>query len=169
MNAAVKHEVSLFGLAQETLSSVDGKTEEAIALLDQKLSKDSNLRKAVISEAVKEASKTAISLVHRIDRATIMRAIARPVALNGKEGVRSLAAGLARSLLDFPLLDGTKLRDAGKEDLGRAIAHYQSQADTMAHRARWLAAVDLLVPAEGRVGDVLDDAGADRLFQEAGR
>ncbi|MCZ4500998.1 MAG: hypothetical protein JWQ74_3553 [Marmoricola sp.] len=164
MNAPLNHKHDLPSLAREALSKADGKTEDAIAILDARLKKDSELRKTLISEAVLEAARQSISIAHRNDRAAIVRSVG-----SSRAAVEALAGGIMRGLLDFPLMDGTKLRDASKDDLAPAISHYQSQAATMTHRARWLVAIEKLVPAQGRVGDVVDEATAVKLYEEAGQ
>lgn len=164
MNAPLKSELTLSGLAAEALSTASGKTDDAIAALVARLAKDKVARTAIASAAINDAIRNQVTIAHHNSRTNLMRAM-----LNGKESVRSLASGLTRTILDFPLLDGTKLRDASTADLDAAIHRYRTQADTMNRTANWLVLVRNLTPAQGRVGDVVDDATAQRLFEEASK
>lgn len=168
MNAPADHTITLLSLAREALAQAEGKTEDAVAILDKRLKRNKDLRLQLLAQAVKDAAKTAVSLAHRSERATILRTIVTRHETDPQGPVKALARMWTRSLLDFPLLDGTKLREATRDDLDRAIHHYRSQADTMSKRAAWLTAIAEHVPAQGCVGDVVDDELAQRLASEAG-
>lgn len=132
MNATAHPTVSLTSLAQEALSANDGKTEAAVTALNKRLGRDKNLRLAVVAQAVAEAARTTVSLIHRRQRAEIVRSL--PTMGQSREAVTALASGMARSLLDFPLLDGTKLRDATRDDLTKTKTELQASAVDLVKR-----------------------------------
>lgn len=162
MNAPFTQKPDLQSLAREALAKAEGKTDEAIKILDRRLRRDSALRQSLIEEAVRSAAKLAIVTSHHIERFAVVQGLKF-----GRAAVKSLATGLTRTILDYPLLDGTKLRDATHAELDRAIQDYATKASTNAHRARWLSAIRDLVPVQGKVSDVVDDDTAHRLWQEA--
>ena len=154
--------IDLYSLAREALSEAEGNTNDATRLLDRRLTKDKALRLQIIEQAIREATRHAAVTAHHINRAQLVAAVK-----SGREQVRSLATGMARTILDFPLLDGTKLRDATHDDLSRAITDYSTKSREMAHRASWLTAIMAVTPVQGKVSDTVDDDTALRLWKEA--
>lgn len=73
----------------------------------------------------------------------------------------------ARTLLDFPLPDGTPLREATRAKLVQAVSFYREQSEDMAHKARWL---DRVAQRTGRkkVGNALTLSELEQLKVEAG-
>lgn len=162
MNAPVKSKPDLAALARASLVASEGSTDTAIDILAEQIATNKALQKSIAAEALDDAIRYNILIAHHYQRRVLHNAM-----VNGRESVRSLATGLTRTILDFPLLDGTKLRDASLDDLDRAIHRYRTQAENMNRTANWLVLIRNITPEQGMVGDVLDDATAQRLFEEA--
>lgn len=69
----------------------------------------------------------------------------------------------AKSILDFPLPGGKRLRDATKEDLSAASSFYQKQAAKMSSISEWLSSVAKRVKKGATVGDCLSEKQLHRM------
>lgn len=71
-----------------------------------------------------------------------------------------------RRLLEFPLpTPGNKLlRNSNSAEIGEAVQFYARQSGDMAHKAKWLAAVQLKLPKGKTVDEVLDERTLQRLY-----
>lgn len=77
-----------------------------------------------------------------------------------------LGAALARPMLEFPLQNGTMLKDAFGVQLDESARQFGLQGQTMLHWSRWLLAVRTKV-AEGKtVGECVDELTARTLYEE---
>lgn len=162
MNAPVTDLTQFSALCRRALDEADGDVRQAVEIFSGWVAKDKMLRNSVVSAVFSLAGKSQISGHNRHDRATISKA-----ADSGRASVEALATGMTRTLLDFPLIGGKKLRDANRDDLGAAIETYRKQADTNIHRAKWLTAIADMTPKQGVVSDVLDEDKALELWESA--
>jgi hypothetical protein len=154
-------EITLSALATKYLAEAGGSREDAISNLVVRLAKDKKAREAIAADAIQDAIRYRVTVAHLHSRGNLMRALT-----NGKDQVKSLATGLMRMALDFPLYDGTLLREATVADLDRAIDGYRKQAKTMNGYANWLSAIRELTPEGTKVGDAVDNATAQKLLEE---
>lgn len=72
------------------------------------------------------------------------------------------------TLLDFPLWDGTRLRDADKYKVLESAEKYEAQANTMMVRGLWLRSIAKKTPKDKKVGEVLTIEALQSLLDKAG-
>ena len=139
-------------LARRCLSDADGDVRSATEAMI-----------AILTEMTGIVAAAAVGREMRDDRRRIVASAAgmRP------EAAQALARVVGRSILDFPLAGGKRLRDATRPEIEAQAVLYADQAREANHRAAWLRAVAALIPDNAKAGDVLDEATATRLFQEA--
>ena len=150
--------VTLGSLAREAYEKFEDK-HRAVRDVMMTLSRDRLLFEAVVTHAVEEAATLHVETAKRGRRAHIFRAADRGVAA-------ILANGFRAMLLDMPLADGTKLRDADHALVLHQVTLYEVQAQDMSHKARWLRLIGDRVPLGRTVGEVVSDAEAQRLWDE---
>lgn len=159
-------EITLGGLARETLTKADGDTEKATDLLTKRLLKDRPLLRSIIHGAIRDAVVYRTNMAMRGDRYRIVHAVpASPPP--GREAVEALASGIRNALLDMPLAGGLRLRDANREQVSEQANRYAALAKDTGHKARWLTLIAQSVPDGKLVGDVMNDERAAELFREA--
>ena len=156
---------TLYQLAVGALADNANNADIAEEFVFSLLLNDQALLRSLVRSAVKSAVTTNVGKAIRNQREVIFdkaRAAAhgKRIALAHIESVKS-------SFLDFPLADGTRLRDATRVEVLEAVARYEKQSETMAHRARWLRALADIVPAGRRIGDFIDEGKAKELFEKA--
>lgn len=157
--------VTMADLAREVLDEVGGDKSAAIAELEHRLASDKALRRALVASAIDTCVRVSVNLKTMAKRSRIAMAAQREGA--GQAGVQALAAGMANSLLDYPMSDGTPLRNANRDQIAVTRDNAATRARTLSHRSRFLSAVLDLVPVQGVAGDVLDEATAQQLWEEA--
>lgn len=155
--------ISLLDLAAQEYERADGVASEAIASLSLILSQD-DVRVSIAEQVIKEAAVSAIRRELLNDRASVMRAAANGAT---RASVVALASGISRSILDFPLSDGTKLRHATRADVERQVARYQSMASEITKRAAWLVAILDAMGDAATVGDAISDDVAIEIYRSA--
>lgn len=69
-------------------------------------------------------------------------------------------------LMDFPLIGGKRLGDASKDEVQASAASYLEQANTLAHRGRWLNAVAKKLNANTTVSQALTEAELRELQEK---
>lgn len=156
---------TLYALARETLRAVDNDADQAEELLFERISSDAKLLRALVQHAVKTSVNVSVAVVLGNQRAAAFGSVAN--IERAKAGAKALAGVISSSLLDMPLADGTRLRDATAFEINETAERWEKVSNTMAHRARFLRAVAKAVPAGKRVGDVLTEAKASQLFTKA--
>jgi len=109
---------------------------DAQALLERWAQRDPSLYNYITQPWLSRACYELVRKVQRSNRAAIWTA---PNYTQGGNGQRVL--NHARTLLDFPLPNGIKLRDAKKGDLEEAAWFYREQSEDMDSKAKWLAAI----------------------------
>jgi hypothetical protein len=85
----------------------------------------------------------------------------------GRRAALAFAQGVGLDLFDFPLADGTRLRDATGMQVAEMAARYAKTRDDAAKKSAWLSAIAERVPPSARVSDVLTLVDVTKLFQEA--
>jgi hypothetical protein len=153
---------SIHSLARE--ARADGvEVSVAIDRVMARLTASPELLRTIVRDAVLFAATEAAKLTVRSDRSRIIQM----TTATGRNGVFALANGMTAALLDMPIAGGVRLRDARRDQVAAASEFYSRQAQDMSHKGRWFALIAQSVP-EGRVvGDVLTDARAAELFNEA--
>ena len=162
---AITETPTLYSLARKTLRETGNDADEAETVLFDRLSEDKALMRSLISAAVKSAIGSSVAVVLSTQRAAAYNSIG--AIERGKAGVKALANGIASALLDMPLADGTRLRDATKIEIAEAADLYEKRASTYSHRARFLRAVSDALPAGKKCGAVLTEAKARQIYQKA--
>ena len=150
--------VTLSSLAYDAYEALEDK-HLAVQSVIRTLQADRLLFESVVAHAVEEQIAVNVESAKRSRRAHIFRAADRGVAA-------ILANGFRAMLLDMPLADGTKLRDADHALVLHQVALYETQARDMDHKARWLKLIGDRVPLGRTVGEVVSDAEAQKLWDE---
>lgn len=155
---------SIYALAKEALTASNNETEAATELLFDRLQSDAKLLRTLISGIVRSMSGASVGNVIRHQRSA---AFESAIVLSNKAKAGALASVMSSALLDIPLSDGTRLRDATKVEILETADRWDKQAQTMAHRVRFLRAVGNALPAGKRCGDVLTEKKAVEIFKKA--
>lgn len=151
--------VTLSGLARETLAQCNGDHADARRKLLSRLLTDRKLLATVLEPIIASALHDKLGSLQGNARHHITKS-------QGKNAVAALADGIARSLMDFPLAGGLRLRDASREQVAAQAQIYQDNADTMGHRARWLALVAQSLPDGKTVGSTMSEERLAELFEQ---
>lgn len=152
--AEVLHTISLPAQRVRDAVAQSPDTRSAADLLESWARSDRELFDYLVKPWLTRACEEAVRTVTRSERAAICRSWTAPNYTLGGNGHRVHTLG--RSLLDFPLPGGMRLRDARKDDLLGAVKFYRSQAVDMAAKASWLEAIAERVGRK-QVGNVFDD------------
>lgn len=159
-------------LARLHLNGADGNIEIACRSLHAELAEDDDLLSSIIDEAVEAASLYDARMCQQDDRRSIINGAlaqlrAASASTTGKEQTEALKRFMQRAVLDFPLFDGTKLRDAKREQVLESAEFYGKIAATNAQREKWLRSIAKITPAGKRVGDVVSEDKARALLQQS--
>lgn len=154
-------DITLGQLARDYLSKHDGQTDAAVEALTKALLRDKPLLRSIIKAALHDAVSYRVEASLRTDRRQIMR-----TAGQSRDGVIALANGLSRALLDMPLANGLRLREASRTQVLEQASRYDGLAKDMGRKARWLELIGQSIPDGKTVGDVMDDARAAELWME---
>jgi hypothetical protein len=153
---------TLAQLARAALRKADGNTTTATATLTRRLLRSPAVLRTVIEAAVLDAVQYRVEAAMRTDRAQILR-----VTTSGRGAVVALANGISRAILDMPLANGLRLRDALREQVIEQADRYAAIAEDTGHKARWLTLIGQSMPAKKTVGQVMTDERAAELYEEA--
>lgn len=159
MSAVKKEKRIVPEMARQALAKTDS-LQDAQAYLMRLAGSNDQLYRELTSGYLAQACYDALSGQIRQERSVIFHAV-QP----SNEEQRGRIVNLARTLLDFPLPGGMKLRDARRSDLIAAADFYRKQANDMAHKARWLYAIAESV-GKKRVANALSESDIARLQKE---
>jgi hypothetical protein len=154
----------LASLAREIFSQCQD-VEITTRRLIKKLRADPALFKMLMTEIVHDAVHVHSSMSMRNDRKAILQR-ANALHFEGPEDVVALAEGLKSAFLDFWVGSGLRLRDADRDQVSTKAAQYQGMSRDTGHKARWLNLIAQSLPANKKVGDVLDEDRVAELWQE---
>jgi hypothetical protein len=155
---------TFYALAAEAMRANGGDTDAAEQTVFEQIQSDVSLLRAMIRDAVRIAASVSVTMVNGNKRAVVFDH-AKQLA-DQRKAAEGTVRVIAASILDMPLADGTKLRDATRFEVVEAAERYRNLSSTMAHRARWLEAIAERVPDGRRIGDVLTDDAAQRIYEE---
>ena len=153
--------VTISSLARRALVEANGDTAKATAAVLSRLGAEPDLLRALVRDAVTDAVGMHVESSMRRKRATIINHASR-----GPATITALAASTVRSMLDFPIAGGLRLRFATRAQVLEQADGYAKSAKTATHNARFLQAVAKITPVGKCVGDVLNEASADKLYRE---
>lgn len=130
-------QVSVYAISRSILEECGGDVVSATDKMERRVRAERDLFYALMDPLVRKACYDVLREVVRDERRTIWTA---PNYTKGGNGDRLVSASL--TLLDFRLPHNLlPLREAGKDDLVAGADWYESQANNMQHKARWLRAV----------------------------
>lgn len=135
---------------------------DAAGLLERRAVREPALRDALLAPFLSQACYQAVSLACRHSRRKIWTA---PNYTKGGNGQRVVAH--AKSLLDFPLPGGLRLRDATKKEVLAGANVYGQYADDMAGKARWLKAIAERLSGRKKVATVLSESELEDLREKS--
>lgn len=162
MSAAAKKDddaVTLATLARDALAARDGNIEKAIGYLVNRLKRDENLLQILVEGAIRDAIGMRVNSAHLNNRAAVIRAASRA-------DVEALAIGHLYAFMDFPLGDGTKLRNATREQVESQAERYAKISSDTGHKHRWLRLIAQSTPPDQLVGESLTEARISALWKE---
>jgi hypothetical protein len=162
-NIITSKQSSIYDLARDAMNYFND-TDEAKQYLYEKIMSDSALLKALIDQAVKISSMASVQSAVNNKRAMIMKSVH-----NSGESVVFLANGILHAILDMPIAGGKALRNATRDDLAAQFQIYESRANDMKVKARWMQLLESNTPDGKTVGEVMDNNGAYNLLQRAQR
>jgi hypothetical protein len=156
-------------MLQELLKNLLAKTNDyrqAARTLEKKAWDNRELYDAITKPYLAKACYAAVCRAGRVGRKEIwdsnITQFTAPVErATSQQGERLIGA----SLYMFRLLHGQPLGEADKEDVEETARFYESQADNMAHKARWLTAIAAPMTAE-KVKDLWSEDALAKLQAE---
>ena len=157
---------TLSAMAREALDDADNDVAKASEALKARLLTRPEVLDRIITEVVSVAVSTRVGGAMRSERRAIILGSMRQIGGGGRDAVRALSAVVGRSILDFPLAGGVRLRDATREQVIEQAALYERFAADQAHKARWLNAIAADVPPGAVVGTAITEARAAALLEE---
>jgi hypothetical protein len=155
----------LHEIAREYLLDAGGDVASATRRLIRRLDDDAELRAAIATAAVEYYAASIVEDEMRAERRAVWAEAGR--TNRPKTSVTALANGIRRSLLDFPLAGGKRLRDATRDEVIEQAQLYAAQARDMGFKARWLELIGARVDDGRTVGECLTEADALALREEA--
>jgi hypothetical protein len=159
---------TLYELAREYLEAASGSTEDARAMLIERLETDHRVLAAIADAAISEAVRSVVGSSMRTDRAAIIKGVATKPKLDFNAVTKSLEDTHRRMLLDFPLAGGVRLRDATREEvLAQADLYRKTETDAR-RKSTWLESVAKRLKPRQVVGKVMSEDKVVTLFVEAG-
>lgn len=169
MSAAPKMEAERDYVAEAALAALEanaGDQVKAARALEEKVRKDSALRKHLLEPLITYACHQAVGIQIRQHRGRVWNG-PRAVPKGAGDRAGRLEALAVEMLSSFPLPGGLPLAEATREDLAAAADFYAKQATDMAHKGRWLQLIGQSVPDGKRVRDVLTEDRLRELKKEA--
>ena len=158
---------SLYDLARRHLDDAGNDVAEATEALVDLLCDDAATLRSVLRPVIEEAARTTVGDAMRAERKAILGSYKSRTDAAGRAAVAALASGITRSLLDFPLAGGVRLRDASRTEVEEQAGLYEAFASDQARKARWLRAVADRMGTARKVADALDEATITELFESA--
>jgi hypothetical protein len=156
----------LYELARNALVDLDGNVPAAIEDVISAITGSENLLQIVIRQTVEKAVESVVGSVMRTDRAMIYQAHTRSPSA-GRKAVAALAGGIARSIFDFPLAGGVKLRDATREQVEKQADLYAAFAKDQATKATWLREIANRMGHAAKVSDALKESDVEAILHRA--
>lgn len=144
---------------REAWQQCEGDVPAAAGKLYATLAKDSVLLGALLPRILQDWCREQI----RHHLSTLRTASLTPDLEQGGARLRSV---IAMSLFDFPLPGGKRLGSANREEIARAADEYGQSAQTLGHRARWLAKVAERVGRHNKCETALTLKALEQLFEE---
>lgn len=117
-------------------------------------------------EYVREIFALAIHWTNKRGAHSRRTASRRSATMVDREAIRTLGTALARPMLEFPLQDGTMLKDATAGQVDQAARQFGLQGQTMLHLSRWMMAIRAKITDDKPVGEVIDELTVRQLFDE---
>jgi hypothetical protein len=148
--------------AREALLAADNDVLKATEALRQRVKGNPALFRQLMEPLVHDACYDAVRAQCRVQRSAIW---SPPVhRADSADRVKALAQS---NLMSFPLPGGLRLGDATREDVVKAREFYASQADSMAHKARWLELVAQSLTGRKTVAKALTETRLQELKEAA--
>jgi hypothetical protein len=125
-----------------------------------------DMARQIVQEAVEEGIDAELQTAYKDQRYAALRGQVTEVV----KGARLRVAAAVSRISDFPLPNGTALRDSHKSEVMAAATHWMAQAETMLGRGLWLRRIAEKMPDDERtVGEVLSDKKLQALLDAARR
>lgn len=167
-SADEKPVISLPALARAALERNDNCIRMATSYLTKALMDDEDLLERVLLEVVSLASSELVSNSIYAQRRAIQSGISRP-NINGKIATQAMAENTVRSIMDWPIADGLRLRDATRDQIEKQRDIHAEIARTNASKANWFAMIADAMPDEGTVGEHLTEDRVLAFFEASKR
>jgi hypothetical protein len=149
----VKYRATVHELIRNALAETAGDEAAAVSILVDQALED--------VDYVREIFSLAVQAMNRHDRSSKRGSVRRAASMGS-----SATSTRARPLLEFPLQDGTSLKDAYAPQIDRAAHQFGQQGSTMMHLSRWLLSVHTRMAEDKPVGESLDELTIRQLFDE---
>lgn len=163
----IEEDVTLPGLARDTLEIYEGDVHEATSSLVQTLKEDEDLLEHVVSKAVYEACLSFVSKAHRDQRVKIISSITTSKSRLG-EAVASCVKENLEMIMDYPLMRGVKLKDATRPLLlEQAGFHEKIELDAKWKRKWFSRIAGFLHNDRQKVKNVISPETILQLYNEA--
>jgi hypothetical protein len=163
--------VTFYSFVAQALRKFGGDRRKAEDHIFNTLRDDPHLMREMIRSAIFHGINETARKAQAGDRSSIFASVQKQPPVKTAEQHRADAQAtirvITRSLLDYPLRDGTKLKDATREAIVADAKHLEAQANTMSQRAKWLQLIAQSVGDGKRCGDVVSEDRARELLEEA--
>ena len=152
--------VTLGLLVKDALDQFDNDKKKAISYLTMRLRNDKKLLSQIIQKAIEDALGYRASLRIKNIREDVKRA---------QMDSGSLSRAITMCALDFPMSGGKSLREATRKEAACLFDHYQTSAETMLQRSRFLALIIKECGSDDDVviGTVISDERANQIWKES--
>ena len=162
-------ELNVTALARQALDDAANDKEAAISNLSNVMSNNPHLRQSIINNAASAAIETAISLKRKhiievsdsLPPASIEPAstyvLDPEIIARNKRRMQTLSTVTTTMWLEFPLSDGTALKNATRSEILRNAESMIMRGKTSLHRGTFLKVVGEKVPEGKLAGDVLTE------------
>lgn len=158
---------NLLHLARESLAACDGAWQPAAMLLEQRITEDSSLFRALMMPLVRTAVWALIRRAAHGKRRETWLGPSTAGTDKGADGLKLAGDRHASNLLAFTLRGGRRLADATRAEVEASASWYLTLARTNGIRGRWLLLVAQAMEDAPTVAAALDNNGLLRLREEA--
>ena len=149
-------------IAALCLENAEGEWQTAALAMRVEIDSNLELREELLAPLISGAIWDRIRKAARNDR---RKCLQPNVGEDNTDGLKAMAR---RTLLDFPLREGTRLGDATRPEVAEAADWYGVLAKTNGTNATWLKSVARALPDDEKtVSDVLSEDQARRLRTKA--
>lgn len=155
-------------LASEAMEAANNDITSAATLLVDRLLSEPVLQNRYASSMLLQGCRSKCSAMRSKTRTLILDGGLSTISSTTARGILAAIVHDTEALLNFPLPDGSKLRQATRPLLLNVVNTYGKQAQTMMVRRQWFLLMAQQMPDDlKRIEDVMDEVALQQYYEQA--